>query len=93
MSESTPSTPEPATPAETPGDSAVFGVSVRAWLAVMLVGTVCVIHLTAVAAQVYSSLKTGTLPDWSGTLVGEPLYSMGMTALGFYLGQKSKGAS
>ena len=77
-------------PVDPTQDSSILGVSVRGWLAVMLVGTVCAIHAGVIVAQIYLSAKTNTLPDWSGNIVGEPLYSMGMTALGFYLGQKSK---
>ena len=71
-------------------DSTVMGVSVRAWLAMMLVSTVCASHITVVIGTMIDAVvrkdfsKVGTY-----TTVGEPLYSMGLTALGFYLGQKT----
>lgn len=71
-------------------DSAVFGVSVRAWIAIILVLTICVSYLAVVIGVVFDAVKT---KDWSrvGTFanVGEPLYSMSVAALGFYFGQKT----
>ena len=70
-------------------DSSLFGVSMRAWLAVMLVGTVCVNQATIVtfvmieAAMSHDFAKVGTF-----TTVGEPLYSLSIAAAAFYLGQK-----
>ena len=70
-------------------DSSVLGVSVRAWLAVALVITVCLSHLAVSCAVLVDAVIRG---DWGkvGTYstVGEPLYSMSIAALGFYFGQK-----
>lgn len=52
-------------------NSKMLGVSVRAWIAVLLVVTICAMSLLSIA-------------------VVEPLYSLGMVAVGFYLGQKQK---
>ena len=76
-----------------PVGSHVFGVSVRGWLAWVLVATICFSHLTVAGATAYHSIRTG---DFSlmGTLttIGEPLYSMAIAALGFYFGnQKATG--
>lgn len=81
---------QPQDQQQDPKDSQIFGVSLRGWLAVMLVATVCIMHLISLGAILYAGLKGGALPDLSGQVVGEPLYSMGMTALGFYLGQKTR---
>lgn len=68
-------------------ESKVFNVSVRGWLAVGLVATVCVSHIAVAVATVYNAItsndfaKVGTL-----TTIGEPLYSMSVAALGFYFG-------
>lgn len=71
-------------------DSTMFGVSIRAWIAMVLVSTVCGSHLSGCAAVLIDAVRTG---DWSkvGTYmnIGEPLYSMAVAALGFYFGQKS----
>lgn len=71
-------------------DSSFMGISVRAWIAVALVLTVCASHLSGCAAVLLDASRTG---DWSkvGTYmnIGEPLYSMSVAALGFYFGQKS----
>ncbi len=50
--------------------STVFGISVRAFLSLLLTFTIC--------------FMSGV-----GMKVAEPLYSMGLLALGFYFGQKS----
>lgn len=67
-------------------DSAIWGVSVRGWLASILVLTVCIANLLHVGALLYSALKSNTLP--TDLSIGEPLYSMSVAALGFYFGQK-----
>ena len=70
-------------------DSTIAGVSIRAWLAVMLVITVCATHFSIVIAVLIEAVashdfaKVGTF-----TTIGEPLYSMSVAALGFYFGQK-----
>ena len=70
-------------------DSSLVGVSIRAWLAVILVVTVCSSHIAVVAGTMIDAVlnkdfaKVGTF-----TTVGEPLYSMAIAALGFYFGQK-----
>lgn len=73
-----------------PVDSTLVGVSVRAWIAVVLVLTVCASHLSVAIGVLYDAAKTG---DWSKvgtyTNIGEPLYSMSIVALGFYFGQKT----
>jgi len=70
-------------------DSTIGGVSIRAWLATILVLTVCANHLFITVATLIEAVihrdfaKVGTF-----TTVGEPLYSMSIAALGFYFGQK-----
>jgi hypothetical protein len=72
-------------------DSALFGVSVRAWIAIGLVFTVCGNHLTITVATMIDAAvnrdfgKVGTF-----TTIGEPLYSLATLAIGFYFGQKTK---
>lgn len=63
-----------------PRDSRIFGVSVRAHLAMMLISTVCVSHF--VDCIVAYNNKTQIV-------IGEPLYSLVVAALGFYFGQKN----
>ena len=68
-------------------ESKIFNVSVRGWLATVLVVTVCFSHLLVGLATAYNAItskdfaKLGTL-----TTIGEPLYSMSVAALGFYFG-------
>ena len=74
----------------TQADSCVGGVSVRAWLVVMLVVTVCLTH---VAVTLSVAIDAVLQKDFSklGTFstIGEPLYSMAVVALGYYFGQKT----
>jgi hypothetical protein len=71
-------------------DSTFFGVSVRAWLAFILVVTIAITYIIVVAGVVVDAILN---KDWSkvGTFanVGEPLYSMSIAALSFYFGQKT----
>lgn len=73
------------TPSERDDGSMLFGVSIRAWLALVIIGTVCAISIIFAIADIkagHEELK-----------IGEPLYTMAGMALGFYFGQKmAKGA-
>lgn len=51
-------------------ESALFGVTMRGWIAVSLVATVCVMSLLKIKVE-------------------EPLYTLVMMAVSFYLGSKS----
>lgn len=61
--------------------SSMFGVSIRAWLAIVIIVTVCLIS----AFQSWVNYRSG-----SDVMVTEPLYSMALIALGFYFGVKNK---
>ena len=83
---------DPAVPApdERSTDSTMLGISMRAWLAITLVLTVCLtqvfvtIAVLVEAVMTHDFAKVGTF-----TNIGEPLYSMSVAALGFYFGQKT----
>lgn len=78
-------TTEPVAPN---GDSKIFGVSVRAWLAVLLAATVCTICLSDTIATIYVGIKTSAFPQVE---VKEPLYSMFVAGISFFFGaQKGK---
>lgn len=64
-------------------DSRVGGVSVRAWLVMMLCGTVCFI---SIAVPVLGYLVTGDLV----IEIKEPLYSLSIAAASYYFGQTTK---
>lgn len=64
-------------------DSVIGGVSIRAWLAVMLVGTVC---LMALFTQVAGAVMAGDLVFE----IKEPLYSLSIGAVAYYFGQAQK---
>ena len=68
-------------------DSAWGGISIRAWLAIALVLTVCVSHTAIVTATVIDAARTGNF-DKVGTLttIGEPLYSLAIAAVSYYFG-------
>jgi hypothetical protein len=64
----------------------MFGVSIRAWLALLIVGTICAVS-TMYAYAIVRLVLEGTLAP-EDLKIGEPLYSLGGMALGFYFGQK-----
>ena len=68
---------------EGPQDSRVGGVSVRAWLVMMLCGTVC---LQSIAGQVLGYFITGEMV----IEIREPLYSLSIAAASYYFGQMKK---
>lgn len=71
--------------------STIFGVSVRAWLAVILVLTVCYNHAAVASATLYAAIASNNFSlVGSLTTIGEPLYSMSVAALGFYFGNQMK---
>ena len=73
-------------------ESTIFGVSVRAWMAIIAISTVCATHLIVTVATVYYAIATKDF-NLVGTLsvVGEPLYSLAIGSVGYYFGSsKSK---
>ena len=70
-------------------ESRIFNITVRGWLAIILVATVCLSHLTVVISSVVIAISTGNLSTLTNFSVGEPLYSMSVAALGFYFGQQN----
>lgn len=81
-------TPEPSVPPveTTPSDSTIFGVSVRAWLVVMLVTCVCAMQLLG---MVLGYLATGDLV----IEIREPLYSLTIAGFSYYFGQSTRKVS
>lgn len=76
---------------ELPTQSSIGGISIRAWLAAILVITICLNHLGVTLATVIDAVRTNDFTKiGTFTTVGEPLYSMAVAALGFYFGQKTK---
>ena len=70
-------------------DSSVGGVSIRAWIAVILVLTICSTHLVVAVATMIDAVSKGDFGKvGTYTTVSEPLYSLVTLAVGFYFGQK-----
>lgn len=72
-------------------DSIVLGVSVRAWVVIILVFTMSINHLmVGVGVMIDAIWYT---KDWSRvgtyTQISEPLYGAILLSLGFYFGQKT----
>ena len=70
-------------------DSTFFGVSVRAWLAIMLAGAIAFTQMFVTAGVVIDAIIS---KDWTrvGTFanIGEPLGTLATMAVGFYLGAR-----
>ena len=60
--------------------SSFAGVSVRAWLALIVVSTVCIQQL---------SVAINNIIRGESVMIEEPLYSLSVAALAFYFGRKS----
>lgn len=71
-------------------NSTIFGVSIRAWITLIIVLTICLSFLTVVIGIIVHAVLT---KDWSlvgtFTTVGEPLYTLAGLTVGFYFGQKT----
>lgn len=61
----------------------MFGVSVRAWLVVMLVTCVCAMQLLG---MIFGYLATGDLV----IEIREPLYSLTIAGFSYYFGQSTR---
>jgi hypothetical protein len=87
----TPTTSKPEFTVQTTAgkDSSFYGISVRAWLAIILVFTVCFNHIAIVTAVLVEAVinrdfaKVGTY-----VTIAEPLYTLVIGAVAYYFGQK-----
>ena len=72
-------------------ESHILSVSIRAWLALLLVAGVVATHIIVCIAVALYALRTkdfalvGTL-----TTIGEPFYSLAIAAVAYYFGSKNK---
>ena len=62
-------------------ESQICGVSIRGWIVVMVMGTMCVREISIV---VYAILNATPIEQ-----VKEPFYGVVMGLIGFYFGQKT----
>ncbi len=70
-------------------DSSFYGISVRAWLAIMLVFTVCFGYAAVSVAVLVDAVKTRDFSKvGTFTTISEPLYSLAIGAVAYYFGQK-----
>jgi len=72
-------------------DSSLMGISIRAWIVVMCVGTACFTHLSVTIGVLIDAIFFAK--DWSKvgtyTNISEPLYGCIMITIGFFFGQKT----
>jgi len=66
-------------------ESQIFGVSIRAWIACVLTGTVCFIYVVDALATVWMNLHGSSTEQ----KISEPLYTLSIMAVSFYLGNKA----
>jgi hypothetical protein len=80
---------ELTTPTVSNKDSSFYGISVRAWLAIFLVFTVCFNNIALVIAVLVEAVKSGDFTK-VGTYatISEPLYTLVIGAVAYYFGQK-----
>lgn len=66
-------------------ESSLFGVSMRGWIAYLLVFTVCANQLLTTFAAVYLSIAKQELTNLgSATSITEPLYTIVIAAMTYY---------
>lgn len=65
--------------------SHLFSISVRGWLALILILTICLHSFAKLFIDVYLAIQSGTVAEIE---VKEPLYTMGSMALAYYFGQQ-----
>jgi len=65
--------------------SSILGVSIRAWIACLLVSTVCLIYTLDAFATVWLNFHGANLE----LKISEPLYTLAIMAVSFYLGNKA----
>jgi hypothetical protein len=76
-------------------ESQIFGTSVRGWITIFLVATVCFISTLPLLIVVIATLK-GSLSAKEAIeitrdyVIKEPLYSVVIAVIGFYFGQMVK---
>ena len=72
-------------------NSTILGVSIRGWIAVWLIATVCCNQLfVTIAVSVYAIMTLDFSLVGPQSTIGEPLYSLSIGALGYYFGQSNK---
>lgn len=75
-------------------DCSFYSISIRAWIALVLVLTVCANHLAITCAVLFEAVKKGDFAKvGTYTTISEPLYSLVVLAVGFYFGQKTSGSN
>lgn len=63
-----------------PAESQIFGVSIRAWIACTLMGTVCFIYIIDAFTTAWLNLNGASLDQ----KISEPLYSLSLMAVTYY---------
>lgn len=82
----TPLEPEASVP-----DSQLFGVSLRAWILVMALATVCTIELTRFCVLSYGAIHStdpSLTQELAANAIKEPLYSIVLLCVGAYYGKR-----
>jgi hypothetical protein len=71
-------------------ESSVMGVSIRAWIACALMGTVCFIYVVDALSSAWLNLHGADIKQ----TIQEPLYSLSLMAVTYYFSkEKSTGKS
>lgn len=67
-----------------PAESQIMGVSIRAWIACVLMGTVCFIYVVDALTTAYLNFKGADIKQ----TIQEPLYSLSLTVVVFYFSKE-----
>jgi hypothetical protein len=79
----------PAGNSQSGDESMIRGVSVRSWIVIMVVATICANHLAVTAATLYHAIATQNFSTvGSQTTITEPLYSIALLVIGALFGKQ-----
>lgn len=71
----------------TTDDSKIWGVSLRAWIVSLLVGTACGIYIIDAVTKAYMRIAGKSDAEFT---IGEPLYTLSIMVVTFYFGNSRK---
>lgn len=74
------------------GESKVLGVSVRGWMAVCVLTTICLSSVLHVSTVAWLAINQGSLDAWATYDHRGPVFEIGLTIVAFFFGQASKQA-
>lgn len=73
-------------------DSQLFGVSLRGWILVYVLGAMCIIEIGRFAVLCYLAIQGKDTEALAAAAIREPMYSVILLCVGAYFGKQQKSA-